>query len=171
MSHRLRRFRPAAASLAVAAVCAVFFTADIGTAQSRGARSEGRSPRRGETRDRVQTFGSGAETFYFVDHGKRVSIWVRQVPADKLLEELGPWGGPTFTSHEPFTRPVTFALNRVKIEEVFRRMLDGYNFAYYYERDRVSHIKIIGSIPGRVYKTPKVIMPKDDWEDLVFGNR
>ena len=61
------------------------------------------------------------------------------------------------------TRPVTLSLIDVRMEDVLRRMLESYNFAYYYEDGRFAHVRILSFVPGRGYKVSSAIVSRIDW--------
>jgi hypothetical protein len=123
-----------------------------------------------ESEPELQTFGSPPEQFWLVQHdGDLLSIWCDHMPADKLLEELRAIGGPTFSSKQPLTRPVTLSFHRARIEEVLRKMLDGFNFAYYYENGRLAHVKVLEMIPGRGYKVASPVESRSQWTRRVFA--
>jgi hypothetical protein len=156
-------------ALAVAAV----LVGTTGAAQERpGDVSGAEAPRGAETTDpdalgrrdpAMLTFGTAPEQFWLVRHGARLSIWADHMPADKLLTELQSIGGPKFSVKEPLTRPVTLSLHRVTIEDLLRKVLDGYNFALYYERGHLAHVNVLLMMPGRSYKVASPIESRVSW--------
>lgn len=120
--------------------------------------------------DELLVFGDAPEQFWLVQHGNLLSIWCDHMPADKLLEELRAIGGPTFSSKQPLTRPVTLSFHRARLEDVLRKMLDGFNFAYYYEDGRLAHVKVLEMIPGRSYKVASPVESRSQWTQRVFSS-
>jgi hypothetical protein len=117
----------------------------------------------------ILALGEGNERFWVAFDDVRMSIWADRMPADKLLQELEAYGGPTFTCFERLTRPVTLSLVGVRMEDVLRKMLDAYNFAYYYKDGRVAHVRILNYIPGRRYKVADPVITRADWTANVLG--
>jgi len=126
-------------------------------------------PKAPERRTEILELGAGGERFWVAFADKRISIWANRMPADKLLEELRAYGGPTFTCFEPLTRPVTLSLVWVRMEDVLRKMFDAYNFAYYYEDGRLAHVRILNHVPGRNYKVADPVVTRLDWTQDVLG--
>lgn len=117
----------------------------------------------------ILALGESDERFWVAFDEKRISIWANRMPADKLLQELEAYGGPTFTCFEKLTRPVTLSLVRVRMEDVLRKILDAYNFAYYYEDGRLAHVRVLNYVPGRQYKVADPIVARIDWTAEVLG--
>jgi hypothetical protein len=117
----------------------------------------------------ILALGESSETFWVAFDDERISIWANRMPADKLLRELQAYGGPTFTCFEKLTRPVTLSLVWVRMEDVLRKMLDAYNFAYYYENGRLAHVRILNFIQGRRYKVASPVVTRVDWTAEVLG--
>ncbi len=112
----------------------------------------------------ILELGEGAERFWVVDHGDRISIYAKAVSASTILDALKPLGGPTYTSFEPLTRPVTLTLHRARMEDVLRKMLDGYSYAYRYRGGRIVHVRVLPLIAGRHYKTAPAVETREQWE-------
>jgi hypothetical protein len=117
----------------------------------------------------ILALGEGSERFWVAFDDMRISIWANRMPADKLLWELKAYGGPTFTCFEKLTRPVTLSLVRGSMKDVLRKVLDAYNFAYYYENGRLAHVRILSYIPGRHYKVADPVVTRIDWTADVLG--
>jgi hypothetical protein len=116
----------------------------------------------------ILALGEGDERFWVAFEDKYMSIWADHMPADKLLEHLESYGGPTQTSFEPLTRPVTLSLVRVRMEQVLRKMLGGYDTAYIYDEGRLAHVRILNYVPGTMYKVVDPIVSRLDWTEDVL---
>ena len=118
----------------------------------------------------ILSLGAGPGRIEVARHGSRVSIFVQAVEASVVLGELrSAIGGPTFTSLEPLSRPVTLALHQVTLEEVLRRMLVGFNYTLQYREGRLSHVRVLHMIPGRNYKTPRAVESRSQWTRIELG--
>lgn len=122
----------------------------------------GRSPAEPE----ILTFGEGTETFYVVDHDDRISIYAEGVQVRTILENLAEIGGPTFSSRDPLSRPVTVTMHRVPLETVLRRILDGFSFSYHYKGGRLDHVNVLQLVEGRHYKLPPALESRSQWERI-----
>ncbi len=111
----------------------------------------------------ILTLGEGADRFWVAFDDDRISVWANRMPADQLLTALHEYGGPTYTCFEPLTRPITLSVIGVRMEDILRKIFDGYNFAYYYEEGRLAHARVLNYIPGRQYKASDPIVPRVDW--------
>ncbi len=118
----------------------------------------------------VRTLAVGATRVHLVEHGDLISFFAENAQADLVLDSFkSEIEGPTYTSLEPLTRPVSMALHRVPIKEVIRRMLDGYNYVLEYRGDRLVHVRVLHMIPGRPYKTPRVSETRNQWLEVESG--
>lgn len=122
-------------------------------------------------RPKIQTLDAGGQPVYLVDHdGDRLSLYAENVQLDALLEALEAAGGPSWSSREPLIRPVTMTVHAQRIEDVLRRLLDGYSFTYHYdERGRLERVRVLAIIPGRPYKTPPALESRSYWERVELG--
>ena len=101
------------------------------------------------------------------EHGELLSFFAENAQADLVLDQFREQiGGPSYTSLEPLTRPVSMALHSVSLEDVLRRMLDGYNYVLEYRGGRLAHVRVLRMIPGRGYKTPRVAESRSRWLEL-----
>lgn len=115
----------------------------------------------------VRTLGSGSQTFYLVDRGPAVSIYVNGVPADAILEQLRSIGGPTYKTRVELTRPITMALHRVSWRAMFDRMFSGLNVAYHFRGGRIDRIRVLSLVPGRNYKVaPHPPESRETWMQI-----
>ena len=118
----------------------------------------------------IKTFADGLNSMDVVDYGSRISLFVESTSASFVLESLRDnMAGPTFTSLEPLSRPVTLAVHRMPIEDVLRRMLQGYNYTLAYHDGRISHVRVLHMIPGRNYKTPRAVETRSQWQRIEKG--
>jgi hypothetical protein len=118
----------------------------------------------------ILALGDGSERFWVAFEHDRMSIWADHMPADQLLDLLREYGGPSYSCFEPMTRPVTMSFVRVRMEAVLRKMLVGYNFAYYYEDGVLAHLRVLNFIPGRQYKVADPIVRRIDWTQDVLNS-
>ncbi|RMD84291.1 MAG: hypothetical protein D6815_04545 [Candidatus Dadabacteria bacterium] len=111
----------------------------------------------------IHHFGSGEEAVEVSLHGKLISIYADHVPADVILDYLRQLGGPTYSSIEPLTRPVTLTLHRVTMERMLEVMLWGYNYALEYRDGRIAHVRVLRMVPGRSYRVRSPVETRSEW--------
>lgn len=115
----------------------------------------------------VKTLVVGVTRVHLAEHGELLSFFAENAQADLVLDQFREQiGGPSYTSLEPLTRPVSMALHSVSLEDVLRRMLDGYNYVLEYRGGRLAHVRVLRMIPGRGYKTPRVAESRSRWLEL-----
>ena len=119
----------------------------------------------------VLTLGSDSQTFYLVDHGDTVSIYVNGVAADYMLGRLLSVGGPSYRTRVGLTRPVTMSLHRVSWRAMYDRMFSGLNVVYHFRGGKIDRIRVLSLIPGRSYKVAtRPLESKETWMRIETGS-
>lgn len=113
----------------------------------------------------IQSLGNAGATLYLVDHDGAWSMHAENVSVDRLLELWAMAGGPQAASKAPLGRDFTLSVHRMSPERIVERMLDGYNYTLHYDGDgRLARVHIYDSRPGRIYKTPRLVERRSQWE-------
>ncbi len=118
----------------------------------------------------IHRFGAGDQRVEVALHDGLISIYAAKVPADVVLDDLRELGGPTYSSIEPLTRPVTVTMHRATMEAVLRKMLVGYNYALHYRNGRVVHVRVLMPVPGMGYKVPPPVETRSHWLEVETGD-
>jgi len=118
----------------------------------------------------IHRFGTGDQRVEVALHDGLISIYAAKVPADVVLDDLRELGGPTYSSIEPLTRPVTVTVHRATMEAVLRKMLVGYNYALHYRNGRIVHVRVLMPIPGMGYKVPPPVETRSHWLEVEAGD-
>lgn len=121
--------------------------------------------RESSARARLQTLGEGAEQIYVVDHTDSWSFHVENVTAAAIFKLWKGIGGPALASKELMDFPFTMSVHRMAAERVIDRILDGYNYTLHYEGGRLAQVHVLGSVPTRSYKTPRLVESRARWTD------
>ena len=115
----------------------------------------------------IKTLAVGSTRVHLVTHGELISLFAESAQAELILDHFKrEVDGPSYTSREPLTRPVSMALHQVTLEKILRRMLEGYNYVLEYRDGRIAHVRVLRMIPGRPYKTPRVTETRSHWIEV-----
>lgn len=116
-------------------------------------------------RSKVKALGEGTEQLYAVEHPGSWSLHVENVPAAAIFALWHGVGGPTVASKQALDFPFTMSVHQTTVERVVARILDGYNYTLHYENGRLAEVRVVGAIPSRSYKTPRLVESRAQWTD------
>ncbi len=114
-------------------------------------------------RSKVQALGAGAEQLYAVEHTGSWSLHVENVPAAAIFALWHGVGGPSVASKQVLDFPFTMSVHQMTAERVVARILDGYNYTLHYDNGRLAEVRVVGAIPSRSYKTPRLVESRTQW--------
>lgn len=114
-------------------------------------------------RSKVKALGEGAEQLYAVEHAGWWSLHVENVPAAAIFALWHAVGGPSVASRQVLDFPFTMSVHRMTAQRIVARILDGYNYTLLYESGRLAEVHVVGAIPSRAYKTPRLVESRTQW--------
>ncbi len=114
-------------------------------------------------RSKVQALGDGSEQIYAVKHSGSWSMHAENVQATVIFALWHGVGGPSVASKEVLDFPFTMSVHQMKAERVVARILENYNYTLHYDNGNLSEVRVIGAIPARPYKTPRLVESRTLW--------
>jgi len=114
-------------------------------------------------RSKVKTLGEGTEQIEVVEHPSCWSMHVENVPAGKIFSLWHELGGPAVASKQVLDFPFTMSVHQVSAERLVARILETWSYTLHYEKGRLAEVRVLGAIPERQYKTPRLVESRAQW--------
>lgn len=112
---------------------------------------------------KIKALGEGTEQVYVVEHPASWSMHVENVPAATIFALWRAVGGPVVASKAVLDFPFTMSVHEMKAERVVARILQTYNYTLHYDSGRLAQVHVLGAIPERQFKTPRLVESRAQW--------
>jgi len=112
--------------------------------------SSGSVATHGAKNPEILQFGLPGFEISAVEHGKRISVYCKDVPVAWLFTALhGNLDGPRYHGPDSFQRTVSLAAHHITWKQLLARILVGTSYYFTYEGDRITRVRVIGEIQGK----------------------